>query len=475
MKKILLFLSGALLSLGLSAAEYDVVINKANIDITADNNIDITDQLGGKFLKTGDVINLTVRGYFDAPATVAINCVADNAKGADGADGYWGQLSDWLAADLGKATIGEEFVAEQTIKITTDAYTKDKYVVQMAFLLGLMDKKKYGSQFKLRPTAAELTAQSTTYSVELSTVKFGADGGKSNYQADMEFETEKAMIEDDVLEVTINGKFNQDIDGIVFMIFDNSGNEVLGWKTAALTAAKDETVNTTIQLVIPASCTEKAKLSVFIEGYDAEKEIKFLKDGDVEHDAVELASKEYTDITLAKNVWSDGSNYQYVEEVASDVFAGDYFIFSINGVCDQEVVGLQAYLMNDSYSAISAYVPIQSNIAKDGSVEFSGKVEVSSASAVCKLVIVTTDAVSEGIDAINIKATGTTPTDPTAVEEVAASLSVQGGMVYSAGEIVVYNVAGKVIATASQVLNVGSLNAGVYFIVAQEGTIKYVK
>lgn len=65
---------------------------------------------------------------------------------------------------------------------------------------------------------------------------------------------------------------------------------------------------------------------------------------------------------------------------------------------------------------------------------------------------------------------------PFVVDEVASSdFAVVGGMVYSAGEIVVYNVAGKAIASAFQAFNVNSLGAGVYFIVAEEGTIKFVK
>ncbi len=64
----------------------------------------------------------------------------------------------------------------------------------------------------------------------------------------------------------------------------------------------------------------------------------------------------------------------------------------------------------------------------------------------------------------------------TPIEEIDSnSFSIENGMVYSAGEITVYNVAGKLIATASQVFDVNSLQAGVYFIVAQEGTIKFVK
>ena len=62
------------------------------------------------------------------------------------------------------------------------------------------------------------------------------------------------------------------------------------------------------------------------------------------------------------------------------------------------------------------------------------------------------------------------------VEEVAAAdFAIEGGMVYSAGQITVYNVAGQVVATASQEFNVNTLVAGVYFIVAEEGTIKFVK
>ena len=48
-------------------------------------------------------------------------------------------------------------------------------------------------------------------------------------------------------------------------------------------------------------------------------------------------------------------------------------------------------------------------------------------------------------------------------------------MVYSAGQITVYNVAGQIVATASQEFNVNTLAAGAYFIVAEEGTIKFVK
>ena len=56
--------------------------------------------------------------------------------------------------------------------------------------------------------------------------------------------------------------------------------------------------------------------------------------------------------------------------------------------------------------------------------------------------------------------------------------TVENGVVSSAGEIVVYNAAGQVVATAYknfEVKSLDSLYADVYFITAQEGTIKFVK
>ena len=66
-------------------------------------------------------------------------------------------------------------------------------------------------------------------------------------------------------------------------------------------------------------------------------------------------------------------------------------------------------------------------------------------------------------------------TEPLAISSVKSDFAVVGGMIYSAGEITVYNVAGQVVATASQAFNVNTLNAGAYFIVAEEGTIKFIK
>ncbi len=65
--------------------------------------------------------------------------------------------------------------------------------------------------------------------------------------------------------------------------------------------------------------------------------------------------------------------------------------------------------------------------------------------------------------------------EPTVAVEEVSNVTIENGVVYSAGQIVVYNVAGQVVATASQELSIDSLQAGVYFIATAEGTVKISK
>ncbi len=64
---------------------------------------------------------------------------------------------------------------------------------------------------------------------------------------------------------------------------------------------------------------------------------------------------------------------------------------------------------------------------------------------------------------------------PYPVEEIkAAPFEIEGGMVYSWGTIKVYDITGRLVATASQSFNVNTLkHTMVYIIVAEEGVIKY--
>ena len=406
MKKIFLFLVTALLSLAVSAEEYNVLITSFNVDVNADNNIEFTSQLNGATLTEGDVINLTLKGYFDAPAIVTYNTIADNAADAcgEGTNCYWAQLAAWESVELGTAVIGEEFEVTKSITIKTTALTNEKYVVQLGFsFASLKDKKKY-QQFKFRPTAEALSANAKEYNVSVPTLKFGFDGNK-NYKAEVPFETEAAMKTDDILKVTINGKFSENVQGIVFMVFDNDGNEVLGWSVKSnFQAAKDTTVNVTLDLVMPVDCpTTAAKLGVFIEEYDAEKPISFLKDGDVAHEPVELAVKEYnTEITLSCNEYVTPHNYQFIDvAIAENVLVGDYVTFSITGVPNKAFAGeLKAYLRNGveggTYAAISDYTIVTSNVEANGEITYSGILSATSAAEICDLVLEITDEAEEG-------------------------------------------------------------------------------
>lgn len=469
MKKLFLFLGAALFSLGVSATEYNVTITSFNGSKGQENNIDFTDQLNGAALAEGDVVTITLRGYFNAPVGVILNCIADNAYNADGEGGYWNQLSEWDAADLEKATVGSEFLGSHSFTITKTPLQKTKYIVQVALSIGMMQQGTYGTEYKFRPTEGALSVESKTYDVNVPTFKFGSDGG-NNYKAEVPFETEQAMVTDDKIKVNFNGKFNQNINALCFMVFDNTGKTVLEWTKKDFAVAKDVTINNSVELLLPADCpTTAAKLSIFMEGYDEAVPVKFLKEGDEDHDPVELAKKDYTDVTLAYNQYSDPANYQYIDaEIASDVKVGDFVTFSITGVSSAAFTKMKVYLRNSEYQAISEYKEF-TGVEANGQVSFTGKLEASAAAAKCDLVL-------EIVDEATVGSSITIKEGSTAVGEVAApSFAVVGGMVYSVGEIVVYNVAGKEIAKASKVFNVNSLAAGVYFITAPEGTIKFVK
>lgn len=133
-------------------------------------------------------------------------------------------------------------------------------------------------------------------------------------------------------------------------------------------------------------------------------------------------------------------------------------------------------------------VPFATNIAVDQELNYSFSLPVSSAyiagsAPAYKNVFLAQDAakvmnkyISNLAVVTTTSATAQFAAPSVAVEEVAASaFAVENGVVASAGEIVVYNVAGQVVATASKNFEVKSLGAGVYFITAQEGTIKFVK
>ena len=491
MKKLFLFLGAALFSLGVSATEYNVTISDALIYPKNNNDIDITPMLnlGENLLKAGDEINVTVKGYFSVDIQDVLYVgIVDNSQAAD----YWTPLSDMeysgISMEAGAVANGTECEATVTIPLIADAITSEKIIVRLMLKLSAKVQRNLGDNpVKLRATFEELSAVAAEYPIEMPTGKFQADGTKQ-FKMEINFETAEVLKKDDILNLTISGTFNADVYRIAVMVFEGA-TEVLPWTEKAFKASKDvEVEGVVIPIVMTNAFSEKTgKLSVTVvyspgsveEGGNGETVpdgVSFLKTGEEAHDPVELAKKDYTDVTLAYNQYADPANYQFIEaSVATGVQVGDYVTFSVKGESDTSFTKMIAYLRNpDGYSAISAQVVVAQNVAPNGEVTFEGVVEATSAAATCDLVFEITDEATEGTS-ITIKE-GSSSGPGTAIDGVATSaFAVVGGMVYSAGDIVVYNVAGKEVAKASKAFNVNSLAAGVYFITAPEGTIKFVK
>ena len=172
----------------------------------------------------------------------------------------------------------------------------------------------------------------------------------------------------------------------------------------------------------------------------------------------------------------------------------DTIVFTLTNVnVSQDVEGIQVFLVEtgtengnawnvvSNYGAATALANAKATDAAVGTVTVQVIVENAiTYPGIVKAIVSTTNAPVAGIDAVNLlfesKSYEIVKGTSTAINTIEnAAFAVEGGMVASAGEIVVYNVAGQVVATASQNFNVNSLAKGVYFITAQEGIIKFVK
>ena len=475
-------MTAALLSLGVSAKEFNVTITEFNYNPDVNNDIILNDfiDFGEELLKAGDVINVKIKGYFNYDIKeIFYRGIVDNSPAAND----WKPLSEMLWTKNGfsfegGATVGEECEVETSVELIEDAVSNEKIIIRIVLQLSAAvqsEIKDTKIPLKLRATEAELGAAAVEHPVEMPTAKFTLDK-ENQFKVELEFTTENVIKKDDILKLHVNGKFNATVLRFFVMIYEG-GDVIMKWTEQTFTAGADATVDEYVSIIVPAAFTGTSGKLILFTNYNPEnaevapESLSFLKEGEEAHDPVELAKKEYTDVTLLYNQYADPANYQFIEsEIASDVLVGDYVTFSINGVSNAAFSKMKVYLRNpEGYSAISSYVEILANTEANGTVSYSGKVEASSAAAKCDLVFEIPDEATEGSSIV------IAPEGNVAVAEVAPAFAVEGGMVYSAGEIVVYNVAGKEIAKASKSFNVNSLAAGVYFITAKEGTIKFVK
>ena len=172
----------------------------------------------------------------------------------------------------------------------------------------------------------------------------------------------------------------------------------------------------------------------------------------------------------------------YVAKIDIDVEelmikTGDIVAIVLDGSFNVPVTGFSPAIIDACeatayWGEISGWDWVQLDAAANAPINKTAKIKITKDAQSTTIVACVPVQGGNGEEEIKFTKTG----DPTAVKSVASNaFAVNGGMVFSKGEITVYNIAGKVVATASKTLNVNSLNAGVYFITAPEGTIKFVK
>ena len=351
-----------------------------------------------------------------------------------------------------------------------------------------------------------LAVSATEYDVKLTSCSLGVSSDESGYQAIVDVTSQIGadvlLVEGDIINVTINGTFSAEMAEIGLWMVD--GSQAAGWWTeisgkgdkATLGAT---TVNTTASVAITQNAIAAGRLQLVV--YYGDENLPFGEDP-ITYTEAGVVSESYElivsgDVILYVNGSEDGYQGEYL---IGDVWgekllkSGDEVTINIKGHVPSSIQGKLVLILVDGSAAASYWNPLigwgstTATIGEDGSIDASEKVTVSSDAKgfdTYKLILSyqkDDKTLIDGVESITFTqgssqgGEGGEGGEITAVESVSAdAFAVVGGMVYSAGEITVYNVAGKAIATASQSFNVNSLEAGVYFISAQEGTIKFVK
>jgi hypothetical protein len=415
MKKIFLFLVSALLSLVVGAAEYNVVISDANLfpKLEDGGDINITSQLnlGENLLKEGDVVNVTIKGYFSvAVDDILYVGIVDNSEAA----GYWTTLSEmnYSGTSMGGGAVAFESECNVTvpIQIVKDAVTSEKIIIRTMLTLSSAVKRKLGdAPVKLRATLSELTAVAAQYDVEMPTGEFQLDGvseTQTQFKMEVEFDVPEVIKKDDIINLKISGTFSADIYHSTVMVFEEA-NEVLPWTPITFTATKDnEITDVVIQITMPNSFSGKTGkvmlFAIYQSGEEAPEGISFLKAGEEVHEGIELGPKSYETVSLDYNQYATPHNYQFIDAaIATNVLPNDYVTFSITGVTNKAFEGtLRVYLREGveggSYGAISAYTTIAEKVDAQGEISFEATLKATKAADICDLVMEISDEAEEG-------------------------------------------------------------------------------
>ena len=345
-----------------------------------------------------------------------------------------------------------------------------------------------------------LAASATNYDIKLGSCSLGAQeqGAQAIVDVTSQIGKDVVLASGDVINVSIKGTFSAELAEVGVWIVD--GSEAAGW-WKEISSKEDKatlgstTVETSASIAITADAVAAGRIQLVVFTSEATEDVSFTEAG-VVSESYELTVS--SDVTLSVNAGEDGYQGEYL---IGDVWgekllkSGDEVTINIKGSVSPIVEGSIVLILVDGSEAAGWWNPLigwgstTATIGADGSIDASTKVTLSADAmdfSAYKLIFSyqkNDKTLIDGVESIAFTQGGSSQGgeggeggEPTAVESVSAdAFAVVGGMVYSAGEITVYNVAGKAIATASQSFNVNSLEAGVYFISAQEGTIKFVK
>jgi len=341
-------------------------------------------------------------------------------------------------------------------------------------------------------------AMSLGVSAQVATVSFDnvllSKNGSYNYQSkEYVLKLDNPIAVDDVVSVSLQGEISEAVEGLQIFLIECAESNSWGWTElsdyvqVSEALAKGDNVDLKNVEIKATTASEGSEIRVYIS--TTNKPVEGISTISIATGAA--PEPPYTDAILGTmmSIWGDGNKVEGKTLTFGTANTGIGFA-NYEGGWDLSAYGTVTITLTEQ-PEWAEYVQVNVIPNDDADfTEFNAAVEEGS-------VTVDLTQCTGNVKQLYLQAGGTGEMtiseikftekssqggeggeggEPTAVESVSAdSFAVVGGMVYSAGEITVYNVAGKAIATASQSFNVNSLEAGVYFISAQEGTIKFVK
>ena len=488
MKKFILFVCASVFAL-IAGAQTTITLapNSWEIDKDVFNyNLQGTQKVSAGEWKAGDVISVEFTGTSNAAVSGLNIILIDQSEAAD----WWKELCKSEA--LSDVEAGGDVVYSGEITLTADVVTPSavsivfstpgsevKVTEEVTLTFSAFEVKKPGEVES--PTESislsELgTGWSSSYNADTKTITFDdAWTGRGWWLGDVDL-SNFASVTVEFEAASFGGKL------VVQRVDETMIEKNFEAGATSVTCALSGDINHISQIFIQSAAAGDLVLT---EAYYTKK--GFEEGGE---EGGEGGDTPEVEPVFTLNVPSTVFTAEYKDDVISGYTAkidldveelmiktGDIVAIVFDGSFNVPVTGISPAIIDACeatayWGEISGWDWVQLDAAANAPINKTAKIKITKDAQSTTIVACVPVQGGNGEEEIKFTKTG----DPTAVKSVASNaFAVNGGMVFSKGEITVYNIAGKVVATASKALNVNSLNAGVYFITAPEGTIKFVK